>query len=115
MNIESFVSDHRRVEERSLRLHEAIAEKLRTNPEPVLRRARANIERARSDPHSASYTKEWDRLLRGPLDELIAVMVDDGEYARSLRQASPFAGALSPQERWAVYRAFEEEWTHATR
>ena len=59
--------------------------------------------------------KEWDRLLRGSLDELIAVMVDDGEYARSLRQASPFAGTLSPQERWAVYRAFEEEWTHATR
>ncbi len=51
MNMESFVSDHRRVEERSLRLHEAIVEKLRTNPKPVLRRARTNIERARSDPY----------------------------------------------------------------
>lgn len=106
-----FVSDHERNDVRSIRLHQAVAERLRQDPARVIAKARQNLARMREDPHSAYYVLEWDRWLSGPLEDLATMMTADTEYARSLRQATPFAGVLTPNERWAVYRAFREEWT----
>jgi hypothetical protein len=33
----------------------------------------------------------------------VRLLVDDDEEARSLRQATPFAGALKPRERWRIW------------
>ena len=38
-------------------------------------------------------------MLRRPLPEIKRVLTDDGQWARDLRQNSPFAGALSEPER----------------
>lgn len=105
-----FVSSHHKNDLRSLRLHQAIAEKLRADPAAVLTKARANLDKWRDDTNSAYYLREWQALLKGSRDRLLEVLLEDSEYATALRHASPFAGVLTPQERWAIYRTFREEW-----
>lgn len=92
----------------SLALHEAIAERLRADPDRVLSHARRNLARLRqvhAHGHSDLWLDRWQALLDGPLDRLLAVMVDPGQEARDLRQSNPFAGVLSPQEHRAVVRS----------
>jgi len=38
---------------------------------------------------------------------VLAVMVEESERMTALRQATPFAGILTPSERWAIYARFE--------
>lgn len=104
-----FVSGHRRNDLRSLWLHRVIADKLQVNPNFVLGKARANVDKWRSDANLAYYVKEWDALLSGPRARLLKVLMEDTEYATALRHADPFAGVLTPQERWEVYRKFRRE------
>lgn len=109
---------HRRVEAWSIRYHQLVAHKLRANPELVLQKARANLDRLRRQhPSSEPYMARWQALLDGPLDTLLAVMVSPEEDARALRQCTPFAGILTPRERWAAFRTFAAEWrrNHAAR
>lgn len=54
------------------------------------------------------YAEAWEAILRRPLEELIEFLVDPGERARQLRQASPFTGVLAPRERWAILRRLRE-------
>lgn len=100
---------NRRREDRvSMALHRAIAAKLLNDPEAVLAVVPENLDRIRSTvrgPAAASWLDAWERLTRGPVDELIAAMLDDTPTGRELRQNSPFAGALSDEER---VRAIEE-------
>jgi hypothetical protein len=51
------------------------------------------------------YVRGWDAVLRRPLDEIAAFLVDDGDDATELRQSTPFAGALGPRERWRIWRS----------
>lgn len=88
-------------------MHRAIAEKLRRNPD-LKQLARDNIARWRVgvDPRSMPYLDEWLRLLELPVEELAALMEEDSERMRALRQCSPFAGALEPKERWEIFQAY---------
>ena len=110
-----FVSGHRKNDLFSLRLHEAIASKLRADPESVLRKAKANLAARRDRPGESYYAREWERLLYGPRERLLAILVEDSEYAIALRQATPLSGILPPRENWAIHRAVVEEWQHASR
>lgn len=103
---------HRRVEEWSIRFHQLVAEKLRANPHAVLAKARQNLARMRREhgPNVEYYAARWEALLDGPLDQLLAVLTSPDEDARALRQCTPFAGVLSPKERWAAFRQFLTEW-----
>ena len=56
---------------------------------------------------SQFYFDEWRKLLNGPLDMLLSAIVEESEWMTAMRQASPFAGVLSPQERWAIYEQFD--------
>ncbi len=98
------MNPHRKIEERSIRLHRAVAEKLRHDP-AILAKARRRVETWLDDgsvhPH---YAEAWRRVLTLGADQLVACLVDPGERMRSLRQCSPFAGALTPQERWQILR-----------
>ena len=96
---------HRLAEERSIALHRAVAEKLRADSSLVTR-AREVVEgwRATGSVHEA-YVASWAELLRLPLEELCARLVDRGEHARALRQVSPFAGVLDPRERWRIRKS----------
>jgi hypothetical protein len=50
------------------------------------------------------------RLLELPLPQLSAQLVDPSQRARDLRQATPFAGALDPRERWRLWKEVRDRW-----
>lgn len=106
---------HRLAEERSIALHRKVAEKLRDDP-ALLDRARARTEEWRAGGLVHGYYLEaWERWLALPVDALCRALVDPGERARALRQVSPFAGALSARERWAIHRSIGADATRAAR
>jgi hypothetical protein len=94
---------HRLAELRSLAYHRAVAERLRKDP-TLIDRARSRVEAWMRDPdRSPGHARAWKALLDRSLDELLAFMTEDSERARELRQSTPFAGFLSPRERWAIW------------
>jgi hypothetical protein len=99
---------HRLAEERSLELHRKIAALLQQDP-ALVERARVRVKSWLADgsvhPH---YTSAWIRLLEGPFETLLAILVDEGEEARALRQATPFAGFVDPRTRWKIWREVRE-------
>ena len=94
-------------EEKSLRLHRAIAERLVAEPDVVVAKARTNLAtmRAADTPgHAARWLDEWERLLGGSLLELIDVLLSRSQGACDLRQSTPFAAVLTSAERLAATR-----------
>ena len=104
-------SDHIRIEERSIALHRAVAERIRGNPK-LMEEAIINLQRYLKQSFSDSRKPisplvEWQELLENQsLEEILDFMVSDSERAKRLRQSSPFAGILTPQERWRIYEAY---------
>jgi transcriptional regulator with XRE-family HTH domain len=104
-----FVPPLTREERRSLLLHEAVAARLRAEPEAVLVRARASLARMLAlHPGARLLLDEWQCLLRRPLEALLPVLTDPAPWARELRHVTPFTGILSAAERAQVYRAFAQ-------
>jgi len=105
----SFVSPLTREERRSLFLHQAIVHKVHRSPDEVLGKARRNLERMREQhPDASALLEEWGRILDGPIDGVLDVLVDPREHPRELRHVTPFAGVLTTAERAQVYREFAE-------
>ena len=94
---------HRRAEERSLAYHRVIAERLRLDPS-MLSVARARVRGWLEAEHQPTYACAWSEILQQDVEAIAAFLVDDSERACELRQSSPFAGVLSPRERWALWR-----------
>jgi len=100
---------HERIDRRSLALHRAIAEKLRSNP-PLIAIARDNLDRwSLANGRSQPYWDAWREILDRPLGEVLDLMLEDSERMTAMRQATPFAGILTPKERWAIYEQFEQK------
>lgn len=98
-----------RDERRSILLHQAVAARLRAEPEAVLVRARASLARMRAlHPGARLLLDEWQCLLRRPLEALLPVLTDPTPWARELRHVTPFTGILSAAERAQVYRTFAQ-------
>ena len=105
---------HERIDQRSLALHRAIAEKLRADPSRV-EVARENLDRwSQRSGRSQPYLDAWRALLSHPIEELLTSIVEESERMTALRQATPFAGVLSPAERWAIYARFERGHSRTT-
>ena len=88
-------------EEKSLHLHQAIAERLVADPDVVLAKAKTNVATMRSADtarHVAGWLDQWEALLDGSLLELVDVMSSRSQVACDLRQSTPFAGVLTPAE-----------------
>jgi hypothetical protein len=102
---------HQRIDRRSVALHRAIAEKLRTDP-TLLKIAGDNLDRW-STPGSRSqrYWDAWRDNLNRPLSDILDLIVEESERMTELRQSTPFAGVLEPAERWAIYERFESSRT----
>ena len=83
--------DHAQIEERSIVLHRVIAQRIRENP-ALLDVARQNLRRWINEGGERPYWTAWEKLMEGPLEEMLAFMVSPTEKARWLRQSSPFAG-----------------------
>ncbi|WP_206050774.1 helix-turn-helix domain-containing protein [Nocardioides speluncae] len=100
-----------RDQRRSMWLNMAVAGTLVRHPEPTLALARENLAALRAQHprgQAARWLAEWDRLLGGPIERVLEVLTSTTQYARELRQNSPFAGALTPQEREEVLAAFTD-------
>lgn len=92
---------------RSLALHAAISQELRIRSESVIELARRNVCRMRiQNPDASPLLDEWERILDGTVDQIVARMLDPSEHGRDLRQITPFAGVLTSAQRAAVYRSF---------
>lgn len=100
---------HELAEERSLALHRVVAE--RVAREPGLRSgALERVDRWQAKGTLGSfYADRWRALLTGPLDTLLATLVDECQSARDLRQNTPFTFIVGPRERWRIWREVAEQ------
>jgi len=97
----------------SLTLGRLTAAQLLRDPPPVLDRARRRVAKMLADPDLAEGSRRWmllwAKILEGPLEDVVAVLIDPGERGYELRQNTPFAGILSDEDRLdAVRRASRE-------
>ena len=96
---------HRRAERRSVAYHRAIAERLASEP-AIVERARARVRTwQRTGQVHPGYTAVWAHVLALSLDEIRAALVAETDTMIAARQSTPFAGALSPRERWTLWRS----------
>ena len=92
----------------SLAIHYLVAKQLLTDEERVRARARRNLEtmrQANRDGAATTYLVEWERLIYGPLEQLLATLAAVDHHARDLRNVTPFAGVVSDPQRRALIRA----------
>lgn len=100
------VRSHQWIDRRSLALHEAVAAKLEAQPQ-LLEVARDNLRRWLGT-NSAPVLREWWLVLDAtPLPALLALLRSPDEEAARLRQSSPFAGLLTPDERQSILSEYE--------
>ncbi len=100
-------SDHRLLDARSLALHCKIAQKI-SNERSLRDIPRRNLERwsNRTSGEPPKFITEWQDILGEPWPQVSAFITSCSEEAIRLRQSSPFAGVLNPQERKRIYEAF---------
>lgn len=101
---------HRREERVSWHLHRAVATKLRgRDGRELIARARTKIPQLRGTvrgPLAHEWLDAWEQALDGPTRDLIDTMLRTDTTGIDLRQVSPFAGALTQDERLAaIHRA----------
>lgn len=97
------MKDHHAIDRRSLEMARRIVAKIDADP------ARAGLDHARDVcrrwvERGNRSAREWMKILEGPWSEVRAILLDDSEEGRRLRQTDPFCGILTPAERWEIYR-----------
>lgn len=103
------VDFHRLAELRSLAFHRAAVEKIRADPR-VLDAARQRVAGwVRAGGRTSGAAREWEDVLAGSVESICAFLVDPSERATALRQSTPFAGVLSPRDRWRIWRDVRAE------
>lgn len=102
----SAARSHEWLDERSRALHLLVADKLRKNP-GLVSIALANITRWEQQSGPDRAWGEWrDILTTLPISEIILLLGEKSANADRLRQSSPFAGALTEEERMAIFREY---------
>ncbi len=97
---------HRAAELHALAYHRLVAERL---DDQLLAEARRRVERWRKEDRvDPRWTTEWERVLSLPIERIKGAIGADTRQGRELRQTSPFAGALTEQERSQLVRQVEE-------
>ena len=92
-------------ERRSLAISTAVATKLLADPDGVIGKARSNTERMRAAAsHEHAWISLWEALLDLGVSYVAEVLTSKEQFARDLRQSSPFAGVLTDEERAAAVR-----------
>lgn len=95
---------HKEIDRRSLAMSIAIAGKIDRDP-AILKKARVTCDRWLRLGALPAF-REWSAILDRPWSEIRAVLLEDSERGRRLRQSSPFCGILTPVERWQIYKTF---------
>ena len=99
-----------RADRRSRWLNIAVAGELVRDPDAVLERARTNLALLQSRHprgRGAMWLSEWEKLLDGPIEDVLDVLTSQTPRSRELRANSPFAGVLSSEERERALLAFQ--------
>lgn len=97
---------HRTAELQALAYHRLVAERL---DEKIVDDARRRLARWRQDDRiHPRWAEEWERILAMPLPRIARAISADTVRGRELRQTSPFAGALTEQERRRLVEAVEQ-------
>jgi excisionase family DNA binding protein len=87
---------------RSLWLHRAVAGRLAQDPDAIIARAGATVDRwlaARPDGGAASSLRKWRQLMDAGPEAVMEVLVSPSPLACDLRQSSPFTRVLTEPER----------------
>ena len=99
---------HAQIDERSLAMARTIVGKIDRDPKKAgLAKARAVCQRWFETRQSPA-AREWLLILERPWEQIREVLLDDSEEGKRLRQSDPFCGILTPQERWNIYRQYNE-------
>lgn len=98
-----------RDQERSLWIAYAVAGHIVNNPFTVLVLARNNLKvmRQSSRGQARIWLNEWEKLVEGPVEDLLAMLTSRSPKARELRQNSPFSGLLAEEQRIQVLEAWK--------
>ncbi len=106
--------DDGRERQRSLWLNRAVAGEIARDPDRAIAVARDNIARWRTvhGPHPSvvAALDRWEEIIGDGIDVAIATLTGQSEEAEDLRQNSPFAGVLSPEDRAQALTAFRTWW-----
>jgi hypothetical protein len=97
---------HRTAELQGLAYHRLVADRLNRG---LVDEATRRVQRWRRDERiDPRWAEEWERILEMPIPRIAKAISADSKRARELRQSSPFAGLLTPQERRRLTKAVEE-------
>ena len=104
---------HQQIDQRTLAMHGLVVAKIRRDP-ALFERVLATLARWRATVSDASqpYLMTWEALAQQGMEPCLRMAEEDSERAAALRQASPFAGLLSNEERFAFLKAWRL--AHAT-
>ena len=88
------------LDQRSLALHRLIAENIRRDPS-LFEKVKTTLARWETTvcANSQPYIKDWQRLADLGMEACLTMATEDSERAATMRQASPFCGLLSEEER----------------
>jgi len=98
------------IEQRIYHLHQRVIQKLRDEPQKILKMARSNLKRYRERNGDWSSYLDWEKKLSLPIADIIKILESNKESAVLARSNSPFAGCISPRERWAILREFNKKY-----
>lgn len=99
---------HDWIDARSLALAEAVAEKIHRD-RSLLQKAMENLARWKQRRTTwPRCLREWEEILSDlPVEDVLALLVEDSEEGRRRRQSSPFTGILTATERKAIFEHYE--------
>ncbi len=99
---------HEWIDQRSLALDRAIAQKLIQKPE-LIERAKETLQRwiRQREPAVPKVMLEWQEILNSPFKNILKVLTSSEAEPTRLRQSSPFCGILTLEERRAIFQEYE--------
>lgn len=97
-----------RDERRSLWLAYVVAGRIATEPDRTIGDALGHLDKMRPSARGQArkWLDEWERILNGPVDQVLAALTDRSLRGRELRQNSPFAGTLTDEHRRTALEAW---------
>lgn len=99
---------HQELDQRSLALHQLVAEKVRQDQSLLLKaQAVLNHWHQTASPRTFVYLDAWQNLLDQGLDACLAGATEASERGDALRQASPLACLLTSRERFAFLKQWK--------
>lgn len=100
---------HEWIDQRSLALDRAIAQKLIKDPE-LLQCAKETLQRwiRQRQPEAPKVMLEWQEILNHwPFEKILKLLTSSEPEPTRLRQSSPFCGILTREERAEIFQEYE--------